>query len=42
LLAHPLVLLYRSLAGAGSEEQRQKLYAWLCRLDPLQALSVSR
>jgi type VI secretion system protein ImpA len=42
LLAHPLVLLYRSLAGAGSEEQRQKLYTWLCRLDPLQALSVSR
>jgi hypothetical protein len=43
LLAHPLALLYRSLAGAGgSEEQRQKLYSWICRLDPLQALNVSR
>jgi hypothetical protein len=43
LLAHPLVLLYRSLASAGGgEEQRQKLYSWISRLDPLQALNASR
>jgi type VI secretion system protein ImpA len=43
LLAHPLALLYRCLThGDGNEEESQKLYSWLCRLDPLAALSVSR
>ena len=43
LLAHPLALLYRCLARAdGAPEQRQKLYSWICRLDPLQAMNVSR
>ena len=41
LLAQPLALLYRCLAKAdGSEEERQKLYSWICRLDPLQAMNV--
>jgi type VI secretion system protein ImpA len=43
LLAHPLALLYRCMARAdGDQEQRQKLYSWICRLDPLQALNVAR
>jgi hypothetical protein len=43
LLAQPLALLYRCLAKAGdSAEERQKLYSWICRLDPLQAMNVSR
>jgi type VI secretion system protein ImpA len=43
LLAPPLALLYRCMARAGGDqEQRQKLYSWICRLDPLQALNVSR
>ena len=42
LLAQPLALLYRCLAKAdGSEEERQKLYSWICRLDPLQAMNVT-
>ena len=28
--------------GRRRPEQRQKLYSWICRLDPLQALNVSR
>ncbi|SPE38307.1 ImpA domain protein (fragment) [Candidatus Sulfopaludibacter sp. SbA3] len=43
LLAHPLALLYRCLSRVdGSQEESQKLYSWLCRLDPLAALNVSR
>jgi type VI secretion system protein ImpA len=43
LLAHPLALLYRCLTHMeGSQEESQKLYSWICRLDPLAALSVSR
>ena len=43
LLAQPLALLYRCLtkAGGGAEEL-QKLYAWICRLDPLQAIHAAR
>jgi type VI secretion system protein ImpA len=42
LLAQPLALLYRCLAKAeGSDEERQKLYSWICRLDPLQAMNVT-
>ena len=25
----------------GSEDERQKLYSWICRLDPLQAMNVT-
>ncbi|HWC95682.1 MAG TPA: type VI secretion system protein TssA [Candidatus Sulfopaludibacter sp.] len=43
LLAHPLALLYKCLSRVdGSQEESQKLYSWLCRLDPLAALSISR
>ena len=43
VLAQPLALLYRCLAKSdGDPAERQKLYAWICRLDPLQALTVSR
>jgi hypothetical protein len=43
LLAQPLALLYRCLVkDEGSAEERQKLYSWICRLDPLQAMNVSR
>ena len=43
VLAQPLALLYRCLAKAdGSAEERQKLYSWICRLDPLQAMNVAR
>jgi type VI secretion system protein ImpA len=43
MLSHPLALLLRCLAklDAGAEE-RQKLYARICRLDPLQALSIKK
>lgn len=42
LVAQPLGLLYRCLARDGSPEERQKLYSWICRLDPLQALTVGK
>jgi len=43
MIAQPLALLYRSLAGAGdSEEERRKLYARICRLDPARALGLGR
>jgi type VI secretion system protein ImpA len=43
VLAHPLVLLYRSLGKAGgiSEEEKRKLYARICCLDPVQAMACS-
>jgi type VI secretion system protein ImpA len=43
MLSHPLALLFRCLAklDAGAEE-KQKLYARICRLDPLQALSIHK
>jgi type VI secretion system protein ImpA len=43
MVAHPLVLLYKCLVKSGATpEEIQKLYAWICRLDPLQAMNVSR
>jgi hypothetical protein len=43
MLAHPLVLLFRCLSKLDSEpEERQRVYARICRLDPIQALSVSK
>jgi type VI secretion system protein ImpA len=43
-LAHPLVLLYHCLGKieGASEEEKQKLYARICCLDPVQALACSR
>jgi type VI secretion system protein ImpA len=43
MVARPLALLYQSLGkSGGDDEQRARLYAWICRLDPLMALNVSR
>lgn len=43
LVASPLALLYQCLGKSGGDaEQRAKLYSWICRLDPLAALGVSR
>jgi type VI secretion system protein ImpA len=44
VLAHPLALLFRCLNSKRGEESEQlhKLYARICRLDPLQALACSR
>ena len=43
LVAQPLALLYRCLAKTdGNAEARQKLYSWICRLDPLQAMEMER
>ena len=43
MLSHPLALLLRCLAKLdASAEERQKLYARICRLDPLQALSIKK
>jgi type VI secretion system protein ImpA len=43
VLAHPLAMLYRCMSESeADQEQRRKLYSWICRLDPVQALNVSR
>jgi type VI secretion system protein ImpA len=44
LIASPLALLYRCYAanGSGDAEERHRLYARLCRLDPARALSLPR
>jgi type VI secretion system protein ImpA len=42
-IAHPLSLLYRCLDKAGAEPaMKHKIYARICRLDPMQALSFAR
>lgn len=42
-LAHAIALLYRCLRKEdGAGEQARKLYAQLCRLDPVQALTYAR
>jgi type VI secretion system protein ImpA len=41
LLAQPLALLYRCLSKNGENpDERQKLYSWICRLDPVQAMRM--
>jgi len=43
VVAHPLSMLYRCLAKNGGEPgERQKLYALICRLDPLAAMELTR
>jgi type VI secretion system protein ImpA len=43
MLAYPLVLLYRCLVKSdGSSEDRDRVYAWICRLDPLEAMKLER
>ncbi len=42
-VAHPLAMLYRCLAKAEVDpEELRKLYARICRLDPVQALACGR
>jgi type VI secretion system protein ImpA len=43
IVAHPLAMLYRCLAKkADAAEERQRLYSWLCRVDPIEAMKASR
>lgn len=43
MIAHPLALLYRAMAKMDvPAEERQKIYARICRLDPMQALAVGK
>jgi type VI secretion system protein ImpA len=42
MVAHPLALLYKCLAQDAPPEERQRLYSWICRLDPLQAMNVAK
>lgn len=42
VIAQPLALLYRCMDKNANPDERQKLYSWICRLDPLQALTVSK
>ena len=42
MVAQPLAMLYKCMASNGSPEEAQKLYSWICRLDPLQALNVAK
>jgi len=41
VVAHPLAMLYKCLARQdGALEERQRLYSWICRLDPVEAMNV--
>jgi type VI secretion system protein ImpA len=43
LIAQPLALLYRCLVKSDDNAaEKQRLYSWICRLDPLQAMSITR
>ena len=43
MVAQPLAMLYRCLAKRdGAAEMREKLYASICRLDPLAAIHIAR
>ncbi|MGB9606325.1 MAG: type VI secretion system domain-containing protein, partial [Bryobacteraceae bacterium] len=43
VIAHPLTLLFRCLSKLDRDsEEKQKIYARICRLDPLQALACTR
>lgn len=44
MIAAPLALLYRCFPvnGSGDSEERRKLYARICRLDPARALTLPR
>jgi type VI secretion system protein ImpA len=41
-LAHALALLFRCLDKLKQEERKQKVYAQICRLDPVQAIGLHR
>ena len=41
LVAEPLALLHRSISkNGGDAAEVRKLYSWICRLDPLQAMGL--
>lgn len=40
MIVHPLTLLFRCRNGEGHQDEKQKLYARICRLHPLQAFAV--
>jgi type VI secretion system protein ImpA len=43
VIAHALTLLYRTMSKMGvGPEEKQKVYARICRLDPVQALACVR
>jgi type VI secretion system protein ImpA len=43
MLVYALGLFYRCLAKSdGSSEERDRVYAWICRLDPLEAMKLER
>jgi len=43
VVAHPLTLLFRCLSKLDRDsEEKQRIYARICRLDPMQALACSR
>jgi len=43
VVAHPLVLLFRCLSKLDRDsEEKQRIYARICRLDPMQALACSK
>jgi type VI secretion system protein ImpA len=42
-LAYPLGLFYRCLVKTdGSTDERERLYSWICRLDPLEAMKLEK
>jgi type VI secretion system protein ImpA len=43
MISHPLALLFRCMAKMDmSAEEKQKIYGRICRLDPIQALSIHK
>lgn len=43
MLVYPLGLFYQCLVKSdGSSEDRDRVYAWICRLDPLEAMKLER
>jgi len=43
MVSPPLAMLYRCLAkNDAAPEERQRLYSWICRLDPLEAMNILR
>jgi type VI secretion system protein ImpA len=43
VIAHPLALLYRCMNQLdGDADLKRKLYARICRLDPVQALACAK
>lgn len=42
MISQPLSLLYRCLNGTSTNEEKERLYARICKLDPLRALRLAR